>query len=95
MVVLEAMAAGVPVIATNVEGVPEAITADRDGLIVEPGSSTALAAEIRRLVEGQISWSALRESAYRRQREEFSDVAMAAGIAEVYREVLARGSKSV
>ena len=36
MVVLEAMAAGVPVVATRVEGVPEAIRDGVDGLIVAP-----------------------------------------------------------
>jgi glycosyltransferase involved in cell wall biosynthesis len=43
MVVLEAMAAGVPVIATNVEGVPEVLEQGRSGVIVPPGDSTALA----------------------------------------------------
>ncbi len=39
MVVLEAMAAGVPVVATRVEGVPEAIRDGVDGLIVRAGRS--------------------------------------------------------
>ena len=39
MVVLEAMAAGVPVVATRVAGVPEAIRHGLDGLMVEPGDS--------------------------------------------------------
>ena len=39
MVVLEAMAAGVPVVATRVEGVPEAIRNGVDGLIVPPQDS--------------------------------------------------------
>jgi glycosyltransferase involved in cell wall biosynthesis len=37
MVVLEAMACGVPVIATNIEGVPEIIEDGINGFIVEPG----------------------------------------------------------
>ncbi len=88
MVVLEAMAAGVPVVATRVEGIPEAIQHGADGLIVEPNNPSALAAEITRLVTGDVSWSQLRTNAHRRHEEQFSDVAMAAGIANVYREVL-------
>src|SRR5690606_4342942 len=44
MVLLEAMASGVPVVATRVEGVPEAIVDGVEGVLVEPQSATALAA---------------------------------------------------
>lgn len=89
MVVLEAMAAGVPVVASAVEGVPEAIRDGRDGLLARPGDAADLAGAVRRLVTGQTSWSALRESAYRRQVEGFSDRSLAGGVAAVYDELLA------
>ncbi len=41
--VLEAMAAGVPCVATRVGGVPEALTDGESGIVVEPGDSRALA----------------------------------------------------
>jgi len=88
MVVLEAMAAGVPVVATRVEGVPEAIRDGHDGLVAEPGDSHSLARAIRRVVCGKVNWSLLRRSALERQAERFSDRSMAAGVAEVYRRVL-------
>ncbi len=90
MVVLEAMAAGVPVVATRVEGVLEAIRDGVDGLIVPPGDSQALASAVGRLVRGEVDWSALRLAAHRRQAAMFSDRSMAEGVAEVYREVLAQ-----
>ena len=51
MVVLESMAAGVPVVATSVEGVPEAIRDGIDGLLVEPDDAGQLADAIRTLVQ--------------------------------------------
>jgi glycosyltransferase involved in cell wall biosynthesis len=88
MVVLEAMAAGVPVVATCVEGVPEAIRDGEDGVLVEPGDADDLARGIRDVVSGRLDWRLLRESALTRHAARFSDRAMAAGLAEVYREVL-------
>ena len=88
MVVLEAMAAGVPVVATRVEGIPEAIRDGEDGLIATPGDAESLSAQIARVLRGDVSWSQLRANAHRRQAEQFSDAAMAAGVAEVYQEIL-------
>lgn len=49
-VVLEAMAAGVPVVATAVGGVPEILDNGRTGLLVPPRDPVAMAAAIRRLL---------------------------------------------
>ncbi len=48
--VMEAMALGVPCVATRVTGVPELIEDGRDGLLVPPADSAALAAAIERLI---------------------------------------------
>jgi glycosyltransferase involved in cell wall biosynthesis len=88
MVILEAMAAGVPIVATQVEGTPEAIRHGRDGLIVPPGNAEKLAHAIGGVIRGDVDWSALRASAIARQASLFSDRSMAAGVAQVYREVL-------
>ncbi len=89
MVVLEAMAAGVPVVATDVEGTPEAVRDGIDGAIVPAGDPRALAEGIARVMGGQLDWSALRKCALSRHAERFSDTAMAAGVAAVYRSALA------
>ena len=89
MVILEAMAAGVPVVATRVEGIPEAIRDGVDGLIAEPNDSESLAETISRVVDGSTDWSAMHSSAVARHAESFSDRSMAEGVAEVYRSVLA------
>jgi glycosyltransferase involved in cell wall biosynthesis len=88
MVVLEAMASGVPIVATNVEGVPEAIRADRDGLLVPPGDASSLADAVERFIAGDVDWNAIRASAFARQHERFSDESMARGVAGVYCKVM-------
>lgn len=47
IVLLEAMAAGVPVVATSVGGVPEIIFGGRNGLLIPPDDAGALARAIR------------------------------------------------
>ena len=88
MVVLEAMAAGVPVVASRVEGIPETIRQDVDGLVVEPNNPDDLSDALRRYVDGKADWHKMQISARKRHAEKFSDLAMAAGVAKVYRRVL-------
>jgi glycosyltransferase involved in cell wall biosynthesis len=47
--VVESLAAGTPVVATRVGGVPEVVHDGENGLLVEPGDVAALEAAIRRL----------------------------------------------
>lgn len=49
-VILEAMAADVPIVATNIAGIPEMIENGKSGLIVEPADSKALAAAIEKIL---------------------------------------------
>jgi len=90
MVVVEAMAAGVPVIGSRVDGITDVIRHEQDGLLVEPGNAADLADQLARVIQGQVDWNQLREQALCRHRENFSDTAMAERVADTYREVLAR-----
>jgi glycosyltransferase involved in cell wall biosynthesis len=62
-VIAEAMAAGVPVVSTDVSGIPELVRHEQTGLLVPPNDSHALAAAIGRLIETPKVASALAASA--------------------------------
>jgi colanic acid/amylovoran biosynthesis glycosyltransferase len=51
VVLMEAMAAGVPVVATQIAGIPELVTDGHSGLLVSPGDVDAAAHAIFRLLE--------------------------------------------
>jgi glycosyltransferase involved in cell wall biosynthesis len=87
MVVLEAMAVGLPVIASKVEGIPEAIRDGQDGLLFTPNNPQELASQIQQLVKNRVLWAEISKSAWQRQRSEFSDRSMAARVASVYDEL--------
>lgn len=83
-VVLEAMAAGLPVVATRVGGTPEVIHHDVDGFLVEPGDAAAVAQASITLARDAARAGAMGRSAAESARERFSIAAMVAATASVY-----------
>ncbi len=49
IVLMEAMASGLPVVATRIAGIPELVTDAESGLLVDPGDQRALAGALSRL----------------------------------------------
>lgn len=88
MVVLEAMAAGLPVVATAVEGTPEALRHGVDGLIALPRNPGDLAMKIEQLCCDRIAWAAMGRNARARQQRHFTTEIMSKRVAKVYRRVL-------
>ncbi|NIA22248.1 MAG: glycosyltransferase [Anaerolineaceae bacterium] len=86
LVLLEAMAAGRPVIATRVEGSREVLTDGCTGLLVEPESPAALAEALRRLLGDADLAARLGPAARKRVAGEFTAQAMAARYAKLYDE---------
>lgn len=71
-VVLEAMAAGVPVVATRVSGIPEAVIDGETGLLVAPDAPADLANALHRLLADAQLRARFGAAARARAAEEFS-----------------------
>lgn len=76
MSVLEAMAAGIPVVGSRVDGITDLVRDGQDGLLAAPGDSDDLAAVLARMVRGDADWRQMRHSAWQRQADRFSDASM-------------------
>jgi colanic acid/amylovoran biosynthesis glycosyltransferase len=59
MVLAEAQASGLPVVATHVGGVPEMVKAGQSAHLIEPGDSRAIASAIQRLLDEPASWASM------------------------------------
>jgi glycosyltransferase involved in cell wall biosynthesis len=87
--VLECMATGTPVVATDVGGLPEIVEHDRTGLLVPPRDPGALAAAIGDLLADPERARRLATAAAART-EEFSIGAVTARFADLYEQLVAR-----
>jgi glycogen synthase len=85
-VLLEAMYAQVPVVASATGGIPELIRHRHSGLLVQPGSLSALAAAVRELVTDPALAAALADNAHQRVRAQTWD-ALVHRVLDVYRSV--------
>jgi len=88
MAVLEAMAYGLPVIATRVGAIPEAVTDGQEGFLIEPGDVEALADRLLQLAEDVSLRRRMGQAARRRAETTFSLDAMAEHVMQVYRALL-------
>jgi len=72
LTVVEAMIAGVPLIATRVGGIPELIEHEATGLLIDPGQTDALVRGINRLLNDPAAAAAMAEAAAAAARKRFS-----------------------
>lgn len=89
-VILEAMAAGVPVVGTRVGGVPELVEEGSTGLLVEPADALGLAHAMRELLDDPASARAMGERAARVAAERYDIDAVVARMQDTFWGLLAR-----
>ena len=88
--ILEAMAEGLPVISTNVGGIPEVVEHEGTGYLVEPGNSIELCAALRKLIQSPSLRSHLGQAGRTRVEARFSIKKMVADVSEIYERVAER-----
>jgi glycosyltransferase involved in cell wall biosynthesis len=88
-IVVEAMACGIPVLATSVAGVPEAVVDGETGLLVDPDDFDGFVSALRTLVLDEDMRCRFGAASVARCRALFSMEANAAAISQVYRSVTA------
>lgn len=82
--ILEAMAEGLPVVATNVGGIPELVENERTGFLVPPGDVDALRRALHRLIEHSELRAKLGDQGRLRAETKFSVEQMVAEIESIY-----------
>jgi glycosyltransferase involved in cell wall biosynthesis len=87
--ILEAMRAALPVIATDVGGVHEAVLHERNGLLVPRADIPALRSALARLIANPSQRQAMGAAGKQRWKENFTATTMAAKTIEVYNRALA------
>jgi glycosyltransferase involved in cell wall biosynthesis len=85
--VMEYMAAGLPVVATRVGGVPELIEEGVHGLLIDPGDPDALARAVASLLRNPALRAEMGARARERQRREFDIDATVRRLETVYEEL--------
>jgi len=88
--IMEAMRAGLPIIATNVGGIPEEVEAGVNGWLVPPHDAPALGAALRELLESPARRLSMGRASREKFEREFTRDRMIGQIEQLYRDVLSR-----
>lgn len=88
LVVIEAMAAGCPVVASNVGGVPEVVIHEQTGMLVESGDTQSIAETVVRVLTDEKLRTRLRHQAKGFVRAEFQASEVAVRIRRIYKNLV-------
>jgi len=85
---MEALALGVPVVASRVGGLPEVVVDEETGLLVTAGNEEAIARAVARLLDDPVLARTLASAGARRVEERFAVERMVDGYLRLYRQLV-------
>ncbi len=88
LVIVEAMAAGVPVVAGRIGGIPDIIEDGVNGLLCDPSDPASIREAVGRILEDRQLAAILSEEAKKMVHTRYTPAAVAAKHLEIYREVI-------
>jgi glycosyltransferase involved in cell wall biosynthesis len=95
LAIIEAMAAGLPVVATRVGGTPEVVEEDRTGLLVAAEADDELARQIARLAASPALRRELGSQGRRRAFDQFSEDQMICCYKKIYNEMISNPRRRI
>lgn len=95
MALLEAMASGTPVVATEVGAVPKVVLPGKSGMLVRPGDAGELAQAIACLVRDPGLRERLAQNARQQVREQFSSQVMTQNYCRLYDELVEKRTEAL
>lgn len=86
--IIEAMASGIPVVASNVGGIPDILEHGVAGLLVEPGDVAGIADAITQILSSDALGNRLRETAFATVKSTMSDEVIAQSLDAMYKQCI-------
>ena len=95
LVILEAMSFNLPIIATNVFGIPELIRNNIDGILIEPGNEEILAEKMKFYLDEERIAKRIAQNAYYRLLRKYNFNRFASDYDDCFRSVYSEGENRV
>jgi glycosyltransferase involved in cell wall biosynthesis len=89
-VALEAMACGVPSVASNAGGIPEVVEHGVTGFLADPGDTDSMARYAIELLRDEALYQAFSEAGLVRVREKFCGLKIVEQYEQIYRRLLSK-----
>lgn len=92
---IEAMRAKLAVVATNIDGIPEVVKNNENGLLVEPNNSRDLAEALKSLILNYSLRNRIASSAHKTYNEKYSTISFSSSLGKLYSNILNNSNQTI